>query len=632
MPISNDTAPLAQFLAGQAVRAQEFLGSHPTVRGGQSGWLFRVWAPHAQAVAVMGDFNGWDDGANPMAALEGGVWELFLPGLQQYDNYKYAVHTRSGKVLAKADPYAFHAETRPGTASKLYDLSGYQWGDGSWLDYRKNNPVYQKPMNIYEVHLGSWRRTGDDQMLSYRDIGRYLVPYVKEMGFTHVELLPVTEHPLDASWGYQCTGYFAATSRFGTPHDFMWLVDQLHQAGIGVILDWVPAHFPKDDFALARFDGTPLYEDPDPLRGEHPDWGTYVFNFGRREVRNFLVANALYWLEDFHVDGLRVDAVASMLYLDYSRKDGQWRPNQYGGRENLEAIEFIQEANATAYRRHPGIVMIAEESTAWPGVTAPTSGGGLGYGMKWNMGWMNDTLRYLSEDPVNRRWHHGELTFSLVYAFSENYVLPLSHDEVVHGKGSLISKMPGDKWQRLAGLRSLYAYQWSHPGKQLLFMGQEIAQEQEWNESYSLDWWLLDQEGHAGVAALVERLNKIYASSPALWDDDYTGFEWIDASDGDHNLISYLRKGSDDAGNREVVVCISNFAGNPHEGYRVGLPFGGEWVEILNTDSEEFGGSGVVNVGTIVAEDTPWNGRPVSVSLRVPPLGAVWLVPASQVR
>lgn len=482
-------------------------------------------------------------------------------------------------------------------------------------------------MSIYEVHAGSWR-----QGLGYRELADELVPYVKQMGFTHVEFMPLAEHPFGGSWGYQVTSYYAPTSRYGTPDDFRYLVDAFHRAGIGVILDWVPAHFPKDDFALARFDGTPLYEDPDPLRGEHPDWGTYVFNFGRREVRNFLVANALYWLEDFHVDGLRVDAVASMLYLDYSRKDGQWRPNQYGGRENLEAIDFIQEANATAYRRHPGIVMIAEESTAWPGVTAPTSGGGLGYGMKWNMGWMNDTLRYLSEDPVNRRWHHGELTFSLVYAFSENYVLPLSHDEVVHGKGSIISKMPGDKWQRLAGLRSLYAYQWSHPGKQLLFMGQEIGQEQEWNESYSLDWWLLDQEGHAGVAALVERLNKIYADSPAMWDDDYTGFEWIDASDGDHNLISYLRKGADAEGNREVVVCVSNFAGNPHEGYRVGLPFGGEWVEILNTDAEEFGGSGVVNVGPIIAEDTPWNGRPVSAQLRVPPLGAVWLVPASQVR
>ena len=449
------------------------------------------------------------------------------------------------------------------------------------------------------------------------------------MGFTHVEFMPLAEHPFGGSWGYQVTSYYAPTSRYGTPDDFRYLVDRLHQEGIGVILDWVPAHFPKDDWALARFDGTPLYEDPDPLRGEHPDWGTYVFNFGRNEVRNFLVANALYWLDQFHIDGLRVDAVASMLYLDYSRKDGQWRPNQYGGRENLEAISFLQEATATSYRLHPGIVMIAEESTAWPGVTAPTSGGGLGFGMKWNMGWMNDTLRYLSEDPVNRRWHHGELTFSLVYAFSENYVLPLSHDEVVHGKGALVSKMPGDHWQQMAGLRSLFAYQWSHPGKQLIFMGQEFAQEQEWNESYSLDWWLYDRPDHAGMAALVARLNELYRSHSALWNDTYTGFEWIDASDGDHNLISYIRKSEAISGHRaqDELVCVANFAGNPHEGYRIGLPHAGTWQEVVNTDDPQYGGSGVVNIGELVAEEIPWNGRPYSVELRVPPLGALWLAP-----
>ena len=595
--------------------------------GETTGTAFAVWAPNARAVRVVGEFNFWDGVATSMRSLgSSGIWEIFVPGVGVGMRYKFEIQGPGGNWFEKADPLARATEIPPATASVVTDYF-HEWTDDEWMSTRKDRNPHSGPMSIYEVHAGSWR-----QGLGYRELADELVPYVKQMGFTHVEFMPLAEHPFGGSWGYQVTSYYAPTSRYGTPDDFRYLVDAFHREGIGVILDWVPAHFPKDDFALARFDGTPLYEDPDPLRGEHPDWGTYVFNFGRREVRNFLVANALYWLEDFHVDGLRVDAVASMLYLDYSRKDGQWRPNQYGGRENLEAIDFIQEANATAYRRHPGIVMIAEESTAWPGVTAPTSGGGLGYGMKWNMGWMNDTLRYLSEDPVNRRWHHGELTFSLVYAFSENYVLPLSHDEVVHGKGSLISKMPGDKWQRLAGLRSLYAYQWSHPGKQLLFMGQEIGQEQEWNESYSLDWWLLDQEGHAGVAALVERLNKIYANSPAMWDDDYTGFEWIDASDGDHNLISYLRKGTDANGNREVVVCVSNFAGNPHEGYRVGLPFGGEWVEILNTDAEEFGGSGVVNVGTIIAEDTPWNGRPVSASLRVPPLGALWLVPASQAR
>ncbi|MBF0931068.1 MAG: 1,4-alpha-glucan branching enzyme, partial [Actinomyces graevenitzii] len=406
-------------------------------------------------------------------------------------------------------------------------------------------------------------------------------------------------------------------------------VDQLHQAGIGVILDWVPAHFPKDDFALARFDGTPLYEDPDPLRGEHPDWGTYVFNFGRREVRNFLVANALYWLEEFHVDGLRVDAVASMLYLDYSRNDGQWRPNQYGGRENLEAISFLQEANATAYRKHPGIIMCAEESTAWPGVTSPTEQGGLGFGLKWNMGWMNDTLRYMAEDPVNRRWHHGELTFSLVYAFSEQFILPLSHDEVVHGKGSLIAKMPGDDWQKRANLRALYAYMWSHPGKQLLFMGQEFGQGVEWNADNSLDWWLLENPDHVGIKNLISDLNALYKATPALWTEDFTyhGFEWINANDGDHNVITYLRKGKDVEGRKDLVACIVNFAGNPHEGYRVGLPFPGKWEEVLNTDSEDYAGSGVTNPGVLEAEELPWDGQSASVRLRVPPLGAIFLRP-----
>ena len=480
-------------------------------------------------------------------------------------------------------------------------------------------------MSIYEVHAGSWR-----QGLGYRELADELVPYVKEAGFTHVEFMPVAEHPFGGSWGYQVSGYYAPTARFGTPDDFKYLIDALHQAGIGVILDWVPAHFPKDEWALARFDGTALYEDPDPRRGEHPDWGTYVFNFGRNEVRNFLVANALYWLGEFHVDGLRVDAVASMLYLDYSRQDGQWAPNQFGGRENLEAISFLQEATATAYRKNPGIVMAAEESTAWPGVTAPTNYGGLGFGLKWNMGWMNDTLRYLQELPINRRYHHGELTFSLVYAFSEQFILPLSHDEVVHGQGSLLSRMPGDAWQELAGLRALYAYQWSHPGKQLLFMGQEIGQGAEWNSDNSLDWWLLDDPGHAGLLRLVTDLNHFYASSPAMWADDFShrGFEWIEAGDGDHNVISYLRKGTGPDGDSDLVVCIVNFAGTPHEGYRVGLPFAGGWDEVINTDSEIYGGSGVGNLGHVEAEELPWNGRPASVRLRIPPMGAVFLRPS----
>jgi len=606
----------------------EVLGSHLKHYSGEMGEVegvaFAVWAPNARAVRVVGDFNYWDGTATGMRTLGvSGVWEIFVPGVGVGARYKYEIQGPGGNWFQKADPLARATEIPPATASVVTDQF-HQWEDGEWMDARPGHTPHREPMSAYEVHIGSWK-----QGLGYRGLADELIPYLQDTGFTHVEFMPVAEHPFGGSWGYQVTSYYAPTARYGTPDDFRYLVDRLHQAGIGVILDWVPAHFPKDDWALARFDGTPLYEDPDPLRGEHPDWGTYVFNFGRREVRNFLVANALYWLEEFHVDGLRVDAVASMLYLDYSRKDGQWRPNQYGGREHLEAIQFIQEANATAYRRDPGIVMIAEESTAWPGVTAPTSGGGLGFGMKWNMGWMNDTLRYMREDPVNRRWHHGELTFSLVYAFSENFVLPLSHDEVVHGKGSLYSKMPGDDWQKLACLRDLYAYQWSHPGKQLLFMGQEFGQQQEWNETYSLDWWLLDQEGHAGVQKLVARLNEVYRSEPALWDDDYTGFEWIDASDGDHNVISYLRKGPGTDGAQRVLVCVSNFAGNPHEGYRVGLPFAGTWQEVLNTDDEEFGGSGVSNLGPLVAEDLPWNGRPASVELRIPPLGAVWLAPGT---
>ena len=605
------------------------LGAHVREYEGEMGPVrgvsFAVWAPNAQAVRVVGDFNYWDGTGSSMRSLgASGVWELFIPDVEVGARYKYEICGPDGNWMQKADPLARATEIPPATASVVTDRF-HEWGDDEWMEERPKKNPHEGPMSIYEVHIGSWK-----QGLGYRGLADELIPYLKRMGYTHVEFMPVAEHPFGGSWGYQVTSYYAPTSRFGTPDDFRYLVDKLHQAGIGVLLDWVPAHFPKDSWALARFDGTALYEDPDPLRGEHPDWGTLVFNFGRREVRNFLVANALYWLEEFHIDGLRVDAVASMLYLDYSRNDGEWRPNQYGGREHLEAIQFLQETNATAYRRNPGIIMVAEESTAWPGVTAPTSGGGLGFGMKWNMGWMNDTLRYMQEDPVNRRWHHGELTFSLVYAFSENFILPLSHDEVVHGKGSLISKMPGDKWRRLAGLRSLLAYQWSHPGKQLLFMGQDIAQESEWSDAYSLDWWLLDDPGHRGVNRLVSNLNEIYTTSPAMWDDNFTGYEWIEAGDADHNVISYIRKGKNDEGEQELIVCISNFAGNPHEGYRVGLPFAGTWEEILNTDAEIYGGSGVENMGDIVAEEVPWNGRPASAQLRVPPLGAIWLRPVKK--
>jgi len=604
------------------------LGAHvrryPSPLGEVTGTSFAVWAPNARAVRVKGSFNSWDGRATAMRSLGStGVWEIFVPGVVSGDRYKFEIQHRDGSWHEKADPMARATEEPPATASVVTE-STYEWGDGDWMARRAETDPHHGPMSVYEVHLASWRPG-----LSYRDLAVDLVDYVAGLGFTHVEFMPVAEHPFGGSWGYQVTSYYAPTARMGTPDDFRYLVDKFHQAGIGVIMDWVPAHFPKDSWALARFDGSELYEDPDPLRGEHPDWGTLIFNFGRREVRNFLVANALYWLEEFHIDGLRVDAVASMLYLDYSRQPGQWRPNERGGRENLDAISFLQETNATAYRRVPGIVMIAEESTAWPGVSAPTSHGGLGFGLKWNMGWMNDTLHYLAEEPINRRYHHGELTFSLVYAFSEQFVLPLSHDEVVHGKGSLLRKMPGDRWQQLAGVRALLAYQWSHPGKQLIFMGMEFAQEEEWAESRGLDWHLLDNPPHAGIADLVRRLNDVYRAHPALFADDFSpaGFQWIEAGDGDHNVISFLRV--DPTGQGRDVACIVNFAGVPHEGYRVGLPHAGAWTEVLNTDAEEYGGSGVGNLGRVLAEELPWNGRPASVRLRVPPLGALFLTPES---
>ena len=634
MTLSAADPAFTAFSKGQSVRAQEFLGSHPAVVDGQAGWTFRVWAPHAQSVAVMGDFNGWNDSDHPMRPLEGGIWEAFLPGLQQYDNYKYAVHTRDGRVLAKSDPYAFHAETRPGTASKLYDLSGYQWGDQGWMDYRKGNPIYQKPLNIYEVHLGSWRRTADDQMLSYRDIGKYLVPYVKEMGFTHVELLPVTEHPLDDSWGYQCTGYFAATSRFGTPHDFMWLVDQLHQAGIGVILDWVPAHFPKDAFGLYEFDGEPCYEYADPRKGEHADWGTRVFDYARNEVRSFLFSSALFWLEQYHVDGLRVDAVASMLYLDYGRQGGEWTPNVFGGHENLEAVDFLQQLNGHIFMAHPDVMMIAEESTAWPRVSHPVGEGGLegglGFNLKWNMGWMNDMLSYVSTDPLFRSGNHNKITFSFFYAFSENFVLPISHDEVVHGKCSLINKMPGDYEQKFAGLRTLYGYMMAHPGKKLLFMGQEFAQFIEWNEAKQLDWLLLDYDKHVQMQEYVRELNELYRKTPALWevDDSWEGFQWIVPDDNTQSVIAFLRK--DKKGGQ--IICICNFAPVRRQDYKIGVPKAGTYHEILNSDNLRFGGTGI-GTSAIRTHKKPMHGFEQSISVDVPPMSAVFLkVPATRAK
>ncbi len=610
---------------GRHERLWDVLGAnvrtYPSVLGEVRGTSFAVWAPNARAVRVVGDFNFWRGNAHAMRSLgASGVWELFIPGVVEGTKYKFEILSRDGHWKQQADPMARGTEVPPQTAS-VVTSSAYGWSDGDWMQRRAQSNPHTDAMSIYEVHLGSWR-----QGLSYLDLARELVDYVRAAGFTHVEFLPVMEHPFGGSWGYQVTSYYAPTSRFGSPDDFRHLVDALHQAGIGVLLDWVPGHFPKDEWALGRFDGTPLYEHPDPLRGEQPDWGTFIFDFGRPEVRNFLVANALYWLDEFHVDGLRVDAVASMLYLDYSREAGQWRPNIHGGRENLDAIAFLQETNATAYRNHPGIVMIAEESTAWPGVTGPTSGGGLGFGLKWNMGWMNDTLRYVSEAPINRSYHHHTVTFSLMYAFSENFLLPLSHDEVVHGKGSLYGRMPGDHWQRVAGLRALFAYQWTHPGKKLLFMGDEIGQEAEWSEGRSVDWWHLDDPLNAGLARMLADLNALYRSTPALWerDSDPAGFQWIDADDKDRNVISYLRR---DAQGSPLAVVV-NFAGVPHENFRLGLPQAGPWREVLNTDAEVYGGSGVGNMGEVIADAMPVGGWDVSAPVRVPPLGAVILKPA----
>jgi alpha-1,4-glucan:alpha-1,4-glucan 6-glycosyltransferase len=593
---------------------------HRGVDATPRGTAFTVWAPHARAVRLIGDHNDWDGTRHAMRSMgPTGVWELFVPSLTA-GAYKFELLGQDGTWVRRADPLARYTEVPPATASMI-GSSAYEWADAAWLAERAARDPHDAPMSVYEVHLGSWRPG-----LGYRDAAEQLIDYVGALGYTHIEFLPLAEHPFGGSWGYQVTGYYAPTSRFGHPDDLRYLIDRLHQAGIGVIMDWVPGHFPKDEWALGRFDGQALYEHPDPRRGEHRDWGTYVFDFGQSQVRNFLVANALYWLEEFHVDGLRVDAVASMLYLDYSRDDGQWEPNIHGGRENLEAIGLLQEVTATAYKRNPGIVMIAEESTSWTGVTAPTSSGGLGFGLKWNMGWMHDSLQYIHEDPMYRSYHHNEITFSFVYAFSENFMLPISHDEVVHGKGSLIGKMPGDHWQQLANVRVYLAFMWAHPGKQLLFMGQEFGQPSEWSEERGLDWWILDQPVHRGLFELVAQLNRVYRETPALWarDNEPGGFEWIDGGDARRNVVSFLRWDRD--GN--PLVAIMNFAGVPHEGYRVALPFAGRWEETLNTDAAEFGGSGVGNLGGITAGDEPWAGRPASAELTLPPLGALWLRPA----
>ena len=594
------------------------LGSHFRPHEGVEGTSFSVWAPHAKSVRVVGDFNGWFGDRHAMRRLDdNGVWEIFIPEASPGTVYKFELLTQSGEWVTRADPMARFTEVPPSTGSKVGE-SVFTWEDENWIETRANTDALNSAMSIYELHVGSWRPG-----LSYRELADPLIEYVRELGFTHVEFMPLAEHPFGGSWGYQVTGYFAPTSRFGHPDDLKYLIDRLHQAGIGVIMDWVPGHFPKDEWALARFDGEPLYEHSDPRRGEQMDWGTLIFNFGQSQVRNFLVANALYWLEEFHIDGLRVDAVASMLYLDYSREEGQWLPNQFGGRENLEAISLLQEVNATAYKRNPGIMMIAEESTSWPGVTKPTSANGLGFGVKWNMGWMHDSLQYMAVDPMYRSHHHNDITFSFVYAFSENFLLPISHDEVVHGKGSLLAKMPGDQWQKLANLRAYFAFMWAHPGKQLLFMGSEFGQPSEWSEERGLDWWILDQPVHQSLSRLVGALNRVYREEAPLWarDNEAGGFEFIDGGDAEHNVVSFLRWDHD--GN--AIAVIMNFSGAPVGPHRVGLPFAGTWDELINTDATEFGGSGVGNFGAVVATDEPYAGRPASAELTLPPLAGLWL-------
>jgi len=619
---------------GRHEQLWDALGAH--VRAQAGGTAFAVWAPNARGVRVVGDFNGWDGQAHPMRSLgSSGVWELFVPGVGPGRRYKYDICGPDGSWHLKADPVATLAERPPATASVVWE-SRYEWGDQAWMAARAGRDPLGQPMSVYEVHMGSWRPG-----LSYLELADQLTAYVTDLGFTHVEFLPVAEHPYGGSWGYQVTSYYAPSARFGSPDDFRRLVDRLHQAGIGVIIDWVPAHFPRDDWALARFDGTPLYEHADPRRGAHPDWGTLIFDYGRPEVRNFLVANATYWLEEFHVDGLRVDAVASMLYLDYSRAEGQWTPNEFGGRENLDAVSFLRDANATCYRRVPGIMMIAEESTAWPGVTRPVHLGGLGFGLKWNLGWMHDTLRYLSGDPVFRRYHQNEITFSMMYAFTENFVLPLSHDEVVHGKGSLVRKMPGDRWRQFAGVRALLAYQWAHPGKQLVFMGSELGQDSEWSEVDGVDWQALGDSAepggapfHDGVQRLARNLNEAYGASPALWRRDFSpdGFRWIDASDAAGNVVAFLRfAGKDDADpGGGIIACVANFSGSPHLNYRIGLPHTGRWREVINTDAADYGGSGVGNLGAVEATAEPWHSQPASAAVTLPPLAVLWLAPDGQ--
>jgi len=607
---------------GNHFKSYDKLGAHPLEIGGVAGTLFAVWAPNARAVSVVGNFNAWDERRHPMRVRGGsGIWELFIPGIGHGEVYKYRIRGPHGQLIEKADPHANYSELRPRTGSVIWNIEGYPWGDEEWMARRAQTNLLYKPLSIYEVHLGSWMRVPEenDRFLTYRELAPRLVDYVLEMGYTHIELLPVMEHPFDGSWGYQVTGYFAPTSRYGTPQDFMYFIDYCHQHGIGVILDWVPAHFPRDLHSLVRFDGTALYEYEDPRKGEHKDWGTLIFNFGRNEVRNFLVSSGLFWLDKYHVDGLRVDAVASMLYLDYSRRPGEWEPNIYGGNENLEAIAFIRRFNELCYQYYPGVITVAEESTSFAGVSRPTYLGGLGFGFKWNMGWMNDTLRYIQKDPIYRKYHHNDLTFGLIYAFSENFIQVISHDEVVHGKGSLLSKMPGDDWQKFANVRLYLGFMYTHPGKKLLFMGSEFGQWREWSEARSLDWHLLQWEPHQKLRRFVADLNRLYCREPALYerDSDPAGFEWIDLHDWEHSIISYIRRAAHPA---DYLVIVCNFTPVPREGYRIGVPEHCLYREVFNSDALIYGGSNMGNRGGFWSEALPWQGRPYSLNLTVPPL------------
>ncbi len=612
------------FAEGKHYHIYDKLGAHPMTLNGVSGVFFAVWAPNAKRVSIVGDFNRWDGRINPMRCRGGvGLWELFIPGLEVGTIYKFEVKTQTNAVLLKSDPYAFFSEVRPNTASVVY-TDNFQWDDHKWIEHREKTSSYEKPVSIYEVHLGSWMRVPeeDNRFLTYRELADRLVTYVREMGFTHIELLPVAEHPFDGSWGYQVTGYYAVTSRYGTPEDFKYFINECHKNNIGVIVDWVPAHFPRDAHGLAWFDGTYLYEHADPRKGEHRDWGTLIFNYGRNEVRNFLIANALYWFDKYHIDGIRVDAVASILYLDYSRSEGEWIPNQYGGRENLEAIDFLKQLNEVIYRYYPGVLTIAEESTAWPGVSRPTYLGGLGFAQKWNMGWMNDILVYFSKDSIHRKYHQDNLTFALLYAFHENFILVLSHDEVVHGKKSLLAKMPGDMWQQFANLRLLYGYMYGQPGKKLLFMGADIGQWNEWNFDESIEWHLLQYGTHKSIQEYLKALNHIYMQNKPMFEVDFdnSGFEWIDFHDTDNCVVSFIRyaKNRDD-----FMIFVYNCTPVPRFGYRIGVPKGGYYRELLNSDSEIFGGSNIGNSGGVTADALPWQWRNYSIQIDLPPLSAL---------